>query len=168
MTYLREDIAEACQTWGPMLWVPSGVDGAKLLWAISGCESSFGADCAPRHEPAYDAGGLYATNPEQAELLKLYGSAGACSYGPWQLLLVNVQPAASPDDLASLHRCAMATVGYLNREILKRENPLTVEEIAEAYNSGKWKWQTVPAGVARYAADCRNYYDNEAMPQAAA
>lgn len=164
MTYTREQVAEACLTWGPKLWVPAGVDGVKLLWALSGCESSFGADAKPRHEPAYDVGGLYAANPEQAELLKLYGSAGACSYGPWQILLVNVTPPASPDDMARIDRCALAVVGFLNREILGREKAQTLEEIAEAYNSGKWKWQTVPAGVARYAADCRKYYETEPMP----
>ena len=165
MIYSREETARACRAWGLMLSVPQGVDGVKLLWALSGCESSFGADASPRHEPAYDVGGAYAKNPEQAALLQLYGSAGACSYGPWQIMLVNVHPAASPAEMANLNRAAMETVSFLNREIFEREEPQTLEEIAEAYNSGKWKWQTVPAGVARYAADCRKYYDSEPMPE---
>jgi hypothetical protein len=147
-----------------MLWLPPDVNGVTLLWAISGCESSFGANAKPRHEPAYDTGGRYAANPEQAKLLAQYGSAGACSYGPWQLLLVNALPPASPDDMARIDRCGLATVQFLNRRILEPQKPTTVEEIAEAYNSGKWRWQTVPAGVARYAADCRRYYDSEPMP----
>ena len=164
MIYSRAEIARACRAWGPMLSVPAGVDGVTLLWALAGCESSFGADCTPRHEPAYDVGGPYAENVEQATLLELYGSAAACSYGPWQILLVNVRPQASPADMARLGRCALATVSFLNREILAREQARTVEEIAEAYNSGKWKWHAVPAGVARYAADCRRFYDSEPMP----
>jgi hypothetical protein len=166
MIFAREDVARACRAFGPMLHVPEGIDGIRLLWALSGCESSFGANAAPRHEPAYDVGGHYAGAGPQAALLERYGSAAACSYGPWQLLLVNVQPSSSPDDMANLNRCAMATVTFLNRQILDREHPQTLEEIAEAYNSGKWKWQSVPPGVERYAEDCRKYYDSEPMPAA--
>lgn len=163
--FAAEDVARACRAWGPQLRVPAGVDGVKLLWALSGCESSFGKHAWPRHEPAYDCGGRYAMNAEQAHLLDLYGAAAACSYGPWQLLLVNVEPQASPDEMENLNRCAMATVQFLNR-LLEREKPQTLEEIAEAYNSGKWRWQVVPPGVERYAEDCRKYYDGVPLPGA--
>lgn len=35
------------------------LDAQKLLLALVGCESSFGANCKPRHEPAHDTGGKY-------------------------------------------------------------------------------------------------------------
>lgn len=176
VSFSRSEIARLCRAWGGMLWLPAGINGPTLLWALAGNESSFGANCAPRHEHAYDVGGAYAKNPEQAALLEKYGSAAACSYGPWQILLVNVQPApktgqpaVGPEDMARPDFCAMKTVQFLNRRILEPQKPTTVEEIAEAWNSGKWRWQDVPPGVETYAADCRKYYDAAAteMPPAA-
>lgn len=165
MTFTREEVARACRAWGKMLWIPEGVDGPKLLWALSGCESSFGANCTPRHEPAYDVGGRYADDPRQAKLLAEFGSAGACSYGPWQILLVNCLDGATPEEMAvNVNRCALETAGFINRRILKLQQAKTVEEIAIAYNSGKWQWLEVPAGVERYAADCVKYYESEPLP----
>jgi hypothetical protein len=116
-------------------------------------------------------GGRYASDPAQAKLLELFPapegskeSPAACSYGPWQIMLVNCQPGTSPDDMARIERCAMEAVGFINRRILRAEKATTVAEIAEAYNSGKWQWAEVPAGVVRYAAQCREYYESEPMP----
>lgn len=163
MTFAREDVARACRAWGGHLWLPPDIDGPRLMWAISGCESSFGANCTPRHEPAYDLGGRYASDPAQAKLLEQFGAAGACSYGPWQIMLVNCQSGVSPDDMTRAERCAMETAGFINRRILQHLQAKTIEAIAMAYNSGKWNWEDVPAGVARYAAQCREYYDSEPM-----
>lgn len=168
MNYSREEVARACRAWGKHLWLAPDIDGPRLLWALSGCESSFGENCTPRHEPAYDVGGRYAENPDQAKLLKLYGSAGACSYGPWQIMLVNCLPGATPEEMAvNVNRCALETIGFINRRILKAQRAETVTEIAEAYNSGKWQWRDVPAGVERYAEQCEKYYESEPMPDAA-
>lgn len=169
MTFSREEVARACRAWGKMLWIPQGaaIDGPQLLWALSGNESSFGANATPRHEPAYDFGGRFSENPLQAKLLGLYGSAGACSYGPWQEMLVNCGDGTTPDDMTNLNRCAMETVTFINRRILKLEQAKTIAEIAEAYNSGKWQWHEVPPGVETYAADCVKYYENEPMPAGA-
>ena len=93
-----------------------------------------------------------------------FGAAGACSYGPWQEMLANCNPGTSPDDMARIDRCALETVRFLNNRILKQEGAATVTQIAEAYNSGKWRWQRVPPGVATYAADCVRYYETEPMP----
>lgn len=164
MNYSREEVARMCRARGGTLWLPPGIDGPKLLWALSGCESSFGANCTPRHEPAYDVGGAYAKNPAQAKLLEQYGRAGACSYGPWQIMLVNCQPGASPEAMAQIERCGLETSVFINRRILKAEKAQTVAAIAEAYNSGRWQWDEVPAGVQQYAADCVKYYESEPMP----
>lgn len=168
MTFAREEVADACRRWGAKLWVPAGISGPRLLWAISGCESSFGANCTPRHEPAYDVGGRYAENPDQAKLLELYGSAGACSYGPWQIMLVNCLPGATPEEMAvNVNRCALETIGFINRRILKAQGATKVSEAAISYNSGRWQWREVPAGVERYAEQCEKYYESEPMPDAA-
>lgn len=166
MTFTKQQIADVCRAWGIHLHVDDTINGPRLLWALSGCESSFGLNATPRHEPAYDAGGAYAANAEMAKLLAEFGSAAACSYGPWQILLVNCQPGTSPDDMLRAERCAMETVSFINRVILDHEHARTVKEIAEAYNSGKWRWQEVPPGVERYADDCLSYYLQYPMPAA--
>jgi hypothetical protein len=39
----KEKLAALCRECGPHLHVPQGIDGAQLLWACAGGESSFGA-----------------------------------------------------------------------------------------------------------------------------
>lgn len=163
-TFAREDVMVACRRWGRNLWLQDDINGAQLLWALSGNESSFGANAVPRHEPAYDVGGKYATNPQQAKLLELFGSDGACSYGPWQEMLVNCSAGTRPDDMLSVSRCALEAAGFINGRILRGQKARTIVEIAEAYNSGKWQWEEVPRGVATYAADCVRYYNTVPMP----
>lgn len=177
--YTREQIAAACRKWGSQLWLPSawGIDGAKLLWALSGCESSFGANCAPRHEMAYCTGG-YSTNPEVRSLTAKYGHAAHCSFGPWQTLLVNVEKydsvgkllvasEVSPDEMMDCDQACQRAAEFINNCILRREGARTVGEIADAYNSGDWRDRIVPVP---YIAMCEKYYDAAAadMPPVAA
>jgi hypothetical protein len=164
MAFTRDEVAAACRQWGSLLALPAGIDGAQLLWAISGCESSFGANCKPRHEPYYhnlaDAG----TNAQLVALTRLYGCDAHSSFGPWQELLVNCTPEMKPENFADINRAAAQAVRFINRRILQAEQAKTIEQIAVAYNSGKWKWLTVPPGAERYAKDCQRYYDTTAMP----
>jgi hypothetical protein len=162
--FKREEIAAACRTWGKMLRVPADIDGAKLLWALSGCESSFGENCKPRHEPYYHELAAKGTNAQLNALTAKFACAAHSSFGPWQELLVNCTAKMDPEGFASLPRCACEVTMFINARILDHEHAQTVRQIAEAYNSGKWQWLTVPPGVERYADDCQHYYDAEAMP----
>lgn len=162
--FSRSDVADACQRWGGMLWLPPTLEGPKLLWALAGCESSFGANCTPRHEPYYHQLAVEGKNDQVVRLTALFGCDAHSSFGPWQELLVNCSPPMKPEDFANISRCAMEVVTFINRRILSGEKATTLEQIAEAYNSGKWAWLTVPPGVERYGADCRRYYDTEGMP----
>ena len=162
----KDDLARACRAYGKMLILPehSELDGATVLWALSGCESSFGANCAQREEPYYQHLAESGTNAQLTALMVKFGSAAWSSFGPWQELLVNCGPTMRPEDFTNVNRAAMEVVLFINRVILAREQATTLEEIAEAYNSGKWAWLTVPPGVERYAADCRRYYDTVPLP----
>lgn len=166
--FSRDELADVCRRWGGMLWLPAAIDGPKLLWALAGCESSFGANCAPRHEPYYHQLAVEGKNQQLVRLTALFGCEAHSSFGPWQELLVNSGPGTKPEDFANISRCAMEVVTFINRRILGGEKAQTIEAIAEAYNSGKWAWLEVPPGVERYAADCRRYYDTEVMPEVTA
>ena len=166
-----------CRKYGTLLWLPAGanIDGPRLLWAMSGNESTFGEHCTPRHEPRWCTGGeyqghtfavgVYGTKPEVIELTKLYEHAAHCSFGPWQILLINCDQPCAPEEMASIDRAAFETVKFLNRRILHAQGATTVEQVGIAWNSGSLHHPNgVPEGVARYAADLREYYDHEPMP----
>ena len=166
VTFTRDQVAAACRKFGALLWLPAGanIDGPRLLWAMSGNESTFGEHCTPRHEPAYCTG-IYSHVSTVVALTEKYQHAAHCSYGPWQILLVNCDEGVSPDDLLSLDRAALETVKFLNRRVLHVQGAQTVEEIGIAWNSGTLHHPNgLPDGVGRYAQDLREYYDHEPMP----
>lgn len=146
-------VAAQCQVFGPQLApLPAGVDGTRLLWALSGNESSFGADVTPRHEPAYDVGGTYAIHAPMPYLLDKYGSAAACSYGPWQVLLANA-PDYTPTDFNDIATAAQATTAFLN-SLLRRFKPQSIAQVGYCWNAGHIPPpKEVTPGVARYAVD---------------
>lgn len=156
-TFTQQQIAAQCRLSGPGVGpLPDGVDGVQLLWAISGNESSFGADCTPRHEPAFDVGGVYGDGPVMKSLLNRFGSTAAWSYGPWQILFANAPYGYVPGDLNDLDKAARATVAQLNRFLI-RFRPSGLAGIGECWNAGHT--MNIPTkGVARYVAELvKNY-----------
>jgi hypothetical protein len=151
-----------------MVQVPAGIDGPQLLWALAGCESSFGANCKPRHEPYYHELAAQGTNTRLVALTTRWGCDAHSSFGPWQELLVNCSDSMAPEDFANLSRCGLEVAQFLNSYVFEHRKATTVEQVAETYNSGKWQWLKVPPGVAKYAAQCREFYDHVAMPESAA
>ena len=134
--FTQEQIAAQCRISGPQLvGLPAGIDGAQLLWAISGNESSFGANCAPRYEPAYDVGGRYGSGPVMKPLLEKFGSAAACSYGPLQLMFCTAPGGALPSDFDDLDTAFKYSVIYLNH-LLRRWKPGYLAQIGECWNEG--------------------------------
>lgn len=160
--FTEREVANECWRWGRYLWVPDSISGPHLLWALGGCESSFGLNCQPRHEAAYCTG-AYSHTPQIVKLTGDYGHGAHCSYGPWQILLVNCGSDPAPHDLMDISRAAMETVTFINRRILKGEKAITVAEIADAYNSGDWRDRIVPE---KYIADCLEYYGHKPLPGA--
>lgn len=133
--FTQAQIAAACAQYGPQVApLPDGIDGAQLLWAMSGNESSFGANVTPRHEAAFDVGGIYGASEQMAPLLALYGAAAACSYGPWQIMFCNV-PEATPGSFDDLNFCAIASVAFLNKQLARFE-PQTLGDIGSIWNAG--------------------------------
>jgi hypothetical protein len=149
-------ILDLAKQYGSQLALPvQGIlDPVAVMCAFAQNESSFGADCKPRHEPAYDRGGRYDRN-EQAALLDKYGHAAAFSYGPWQTLPCNAL-AFSPAELeADPEICARAFVADMNHRVLP--HAMTLGEMAQIYNAGHVAIVMAP-GVLRYAGDLRANY----------
>ncbi len=157
--FTRDELGQICIAGGTLLHVPSGIDGAQLLWALAGKESSFGANSIPRHEVGYCTG-KYSAGLTQATAE--YGHGAHCSYGPWQLLWANTKRLQSPEKtFADLRLCMLNTVAFLNSEILGRQHAMTLEEVADAYNSGNFRDKNVPQA---YIEEVISHYNNVPLP----
>jgi hypothetical protein len=134
-TFTPGEIAVPCRQFGAQVGpLPPSVNGAQLLWAIAGVESTWGRNTTPRHEPAFDVGGIYGNHAPMPALLKLFGKLGASSFGPWQIMLCNSSGMA-PSDFNDLDSAAHATTIYLNI-LLRRFVPQELAEIGECWNAG--------------------------------
>lgn len=160
VAFAQSSIAKACHVWGEGLTLPKGIDGAKLLWAISGCESTFGYDCKPRHEAGYCSGGTYGADPDVLALTAKLGHLAHCSVGPWQLMLAN-WVGITDTTAFDLDTCASQTVRFINRRILGQQHAMTLSEIFDSYNSGNFRDKNVPVA---YMAKGNRYYASVPLP----
>lgn len=153
-SFKTEDVIAACRLRGPQLRLPkdSGLDGARVMQAMAAVESSTGADCGPKHEPAYEAGGAVWARNTMAPLLKQYPPRGnppqspaAMSYGPWQMMFINFQRHVTPYMLLTdLDLCATEFARHFNSFVLAKlatgaANPTPetlLAEIGEIWNLG--------------------------------
>lgn len=167
--YSRAKIAEACLEFGKLLdfyladtddGTGKPIEGARLLWAIAGVESSFGANCKPRLEPAYSYGGKYSAKLPQADLLTEYGADAACSYGPWQVLLCNAYGYKPQEISMDLDKAVTATVGFIRRWCINTQKCKTLREFADAYNSGNPRDANIPE---EYIEKVRHNYFSEVL-----
>lgn len=159
VTWPRSAVLQACKGYSALLPPIDSVDPARLLAALAMNESSLGDDCGPRLEPAWDVGGEYASNPQQAANLAQFGQAAAKSYGPWQLMFYNA-PGYTPTELnTDLSLVTRATIGYLYKQI-KRWNITTVQAVGELWNWGHPDQPGVvdPTGVQIYCRDLAENY----------
>lgn len=163
MSFTRQQIADQCRASAPfMVGLPDGIDPVLLLWAMSGNESSFGANVTPRHEPAFDAGGIYGDSMQMAPLLAKFGRAAACSYGPWQLMFCNAPAGSAPGDFDDLATAAKYSVRFLN-VLLGKFKPQNLSEIGSCWNAGHIQ-RPLSAQVQRYADLLNTNYDVQ-MPE---
>ena len=126
------------------LHAPSGIDPASLLAAIAECESSYGANRVPRFEPAYAPGGRYYKRSDRVRReCARFGALASCSYGSFQILYITaleVMPVPfEPLDLQSDAFAIGAVTALLNRRFFDAQKITTVEDFADAYNSGNAK-----------------------------
>jgi hypothetical protein len=156
LSYPRAEILALCEKYGPVLHVPAGLNGERVMAAIASNESSLGANCEPRYEPAYDRGGVY-DEGDQAPLIDIYGRAAACSYGPWQVLLLNAAPMTPFEVNADAEAGAKAFVQFFNSYVMARKKAKTLAQIGQVYNSGHIAATPSP-GVARYIVELEKAY----------
>lgn len=162
MNYTPIQIAEECREMaGNIQPIVSGVDSTQLFWALSGVESSFGINCTPRYEAAFDTGGRY-DNAVMAPLLTRFGREAACSYGPWQILFVNAPTGFLPSDFNDLRHCSIASIAFLNK-LLRSYRPKNLAEIGNCWNGGHVYQTLYPVTIQQYVGKLQVAY-NTIMP----
>jgi hypothetical protein len=134
---------------------PANVDARRLLIAMAMNESSGGKNCLPRHEPAYCTG-AYSKAPQVVHLTGLYGHNAHCSFGPWQILLVNCPDGTNPEDLHEADACARVTADFMAR-LNVHKKPQSVAEWGQIWNGGHIGADN--PGVRAYVAHLQQNYD---------
>jgi hypothetical protein len=136
----------------PVKWQGTPLDRVRLLWAIAGVESSFGANCTPRHEGGYCYGGKYFDRPRSHE----WGCLAHCSFGPWQVMYSHFPFDVSPlslmwetDGRVAAEICLLGAMRVLNDAIARGVD--TFGGIAVFYNG--------PLDEATYSAHLGLCYD---------
>ena len=159
----KDQMIALCRQYGPSLDLDLGntddgsghpIDGATLLWAMSGRESDFGANMKPRHEPAYDVGGPYSKTIAAIAGLNKWHSAFACSYGPLQIMAVNAPGFECDEMLAFPERALLAAVMRLKATVLIAQKAHTIQDICECWNAGHIGGTTTPG----YVDEVTQYY----------
>ncbi len=121
------------------------LDPVALLKAIAYVESSYGENPFGRFEPAFYRGGRYWQKHFDI-LAFLYGLNVAGSFGPFQILYFTAKRFGfdgNPLDLQTASVSIQYVIAYIN-EIIEKRGARSVEEIADAYNSGSFRDKYVP------------------------
>lgn len=173
ISFPKDEILALCVKYGPLLQAPEGLDGAKVMAAIGAVESGggnwefIGHDCGPRHEPSYDYGGANCSQIQET-VLNHYGSpAGACSYGPWQVMFVNSPGYTVAEMETSAEDCARVFVSFFNSYVIRGRKASSLAEIGEVFNAGHVIRGSLPPGVERYVEELTAAYNSVVLPEGA-
>lgn len=138
----------------------ASVDGASLLYAISGCESTFGQRAEfVKHEPGYLPGGLYFKRSQALRTAYYtYGVLAASSFGAFQLMFIAAAEmgfAGHPVELQQHAICAKYAADLIRKRFIYGQGCKTLAQVLDAYNSGNAKDANVPTeyvakGIAFY------------------
>lgn len=136
-------IDSAIDHWAKSLHVISaGINGSAALRAIAQVETGYGRQgLATLHEAAYCYGGRYYLGSADLQRLSLtYGCLAHQSYGPWQILFVTAYEVGfrgDPVELREPSRSVEYVVGVLNLRTLDKLMDATVEDLFDAWNTGR-------------------------------
>lgn len=122
-----------------------GLQNDLFLLAISGVESSFGANNNPRLEKAYQPLGKYGQTSQMKLLYPLYGDDAASSWSPWQIMFVTAYDLGyrgTPRDLELAGTAIPFVIKFFNHWI--SEGAKNIDDLCDAWNSGTFKDLNVP------------------------
>ena len=124
------------------------LDGVAVLAALAEVESKFGSNAVPRHEKSFHPGGEWNVQALHDE----FGCWACCAYSSWQIQFSVARELGfpgRPEDLQKDDTAVLWVLEYIEHRIL-RPGCKTLEQLADAYNSGSFKDAFVPT---KYVAD---------------
>lgn len=144
------------------------VNAQALLSAVCSNESDFGKDCNPRLEASYLRGsvrkylGIDSTGANgryySPASWSAWGMYSACSHGPTQIMGATLWDLGYQDDPTALVRdpnlAMIWTIKYIKA---RAQGATTVEEVADAYNSGSFRDRFQPLS---YMQEMQQNYDH--------
>lgn len=153
-------IRNAIKTLYPLIQLPTGcvLVPQRILWSLAEVESSLGKRAEfSRVERSYLPGGKYYNQ----ELYYRYGAAACSSWGVWQVMYptaVEQGYDGTPWGLLDVYANCICAIRYLNTRAFTQTSPaMTIEEVADAYNSGTHRDEIRPY---EYIAKLRQAYNN--------
>lgn len=153
-------IKKLIEEYAPTVEAPEGIDREALLWAIYDCERYTKGNRTPRYEPSYGPGGFYyKISKAVRDEYKEWGPSACCSYSDFQLMYIVAVELGYKGVPLALDRNVVAlpfVVKYLNRRVFSFPGNETVEQVADAYNSGSFR---DPLRPERYIAKFVKRYD---------
>lgn len=120
------------------------MDGEICLKALATVESSYGIYNIPRHEKAYDLGGIYSKSYKP--LLIKYGAMAACSWSSFQIMYpvaYELGFQGDPIELQNDELAIMWVMEYIRKRILDK-GCSRLQDFADAYNSGTFRDKLIP------------------------
>lgn len=129
------------------------MDGEVCLQSLASVESNYGLYNIPKHERAYDQGGIYFNKQQWAR----WGALAACSYSSWQIMYpvcVELGFTGSPLDLMQDEIAIYWVIEYIDRRIIQK-GCSKLQDFADAYNSGSFRDKLVPTD---YITKFMKYY----------
>lgn len=147
---------------GELAPLPGGMVPEALLGAIAWRESKLGLVAGSRVEPSYlhrerfGGGGLYRAHVP--DLVRVYGDSAASSWSSFQIMFPTAWELGFRGAPWTLDDDAVAVgwaMEYVRVRAL-RKGAVTVEEVADAYNSGSHRDAFVPG---TYVAAVANHYE---------
>lgn len=163
---MNQNLRDICTEFGKDVVGPThkgtDVDGGRLLYAISGCESGFGMHREfVRHEPAYMPGGkYYLISATLRSQWARFGILAASSFGSVQIMFSTAVemgfsglPIGLQEDRTSVYWAAQ----LIAKRFILQQHAKTLSDVLDAYNSGAVGDRFVPAV---YIAQGIKYYEN--------
>jgi hypothetical protein len=160
----RSEFDRLCALFAPQLKLEGcgdpnlgALDPQRMLMALGGRESDFGADLKPRFEPSWFINGLlWKHDFEVQAFISRNKRAGACSYGPLQVMAFNAAGHGfTVEELQKDPEAGMgAAVAYFNAYVVGRWKCKALDEICRTWNGGHPTAATEPG---YYAEVLHNY-----------
>lgn len=160
----------------PNLKIPDHINKKRLMWAFASNETDLGRmELRSRFEPSYSGNwhrsfykegkSMFSRSNLAMTAWRKWGDSAAQSYGLFQIMYTTaidtgvISIETPPEELRKTEVNVAVFIALINR-IVRGNKDITVEQIADAYNSGSYKDNIVPK---EYITKLKKAYDRASI-----